>query len=251
MGDLCTPFETQVMGPANPPPLAVPDAPGTKLITSASERRPYLVSSETDTHRALTRGLAEYLSTLTRNGAGGKTLRFAATLNEWAEPEDKSRYPYAAVYGSDDRGTYEPLQFGPEIVHEFEDSPTERKALQQDSEFTQKLAVDVWATNPADRTALMAMVEEAIRVPDVPVPWMFGTRLWLPHYYGAIAEYEPLGFGYVEDSDSQLRNERKAVLIVQARVSALRLVTRPVFQPQARLTVVSPPELISTTEGRC
>ena len=50
-----------------------PPAVGTRLVSDAEDLRSFTANQETDARTALTRGLAEYISTLTWADAGGRS----------------------------------------------------------------------------------------------------------------------------------------------------------------------------------
>jgi hypothetical protein len=226
---------TQEQGPANPPTIPAAQV-GTRLL-GQNERPEPLPDAVTDTHLALTRGIAEYLSQQSREGTGGRVLRFVKTFEQWAAPEMRAEYPSVGVYAQE-RGRYDASQLTPSIEHEFDkDSQEQRRVLVKRAEFVQQLLVDVWAKDNGERTALMLLCEEALS----PTLFMFGCRLYLPHYYGQAAIIEPVGMGYVEEPDAQLRNERRSVLLVEARVDAMALVSLPVGRLQVAGTVSTLP----------
>jgi len=91
------------------------------------------------------------------------------------------------------------------------------------SEFSQELQIDLWATDPKERSYLMAMIEEALN----PVDWMYGMRLVLPFYHNATATYELLTSQYVDSSDAAMAKYRRASIGVRANMTVYRMLTVP------------------------
>lgn len=242
------PIPPQVQGPASPAPLPATQ-PATRLVRSPTEAPPLLASATTDTHEALTRGLSEYLSTVSRMGPGGRLLAFQASYSQWQEPEQNRLYPSVAVY-SNEKGSYEPNQLIPNLEATFEPEPGKqrRMGLVKKGEYSQELIVDIWCTDPVARSTLLLACEEALTPVQLqePAAWMYGVRLWLPHYYGQIATYEPTGMGYIEDQDAQLRRERRSTIVVKAHVSVCSLVVLPEGTAQAKAQQVSQDPLPSS-----
>jgi len=169
---------------------------------------------ETDAHTALARGLAEYLGQQTVE-VGGRKLQLT-TYTTWAEPEDAIRYPSAAIGAGE--GVYD-RSFTPSYQVTIEGN----LRLMAYSEFSQELQIDLWATDPKERSYLMAMVEEALN----PVDWMYGMRLVLPFYHNATATYELLTSQYVDSSDAAMAKYRRASIAVRANLTVYRLLTLP------------------------
>ena len=179
---------------------------------------------ETDAHTAMARGLAEYLGQQSIE-VGGRKLQLT-TYTTWAEPEDAIRYPAAAVGAN--VGAYD-RSFTPQLV-ETVDKKTRLVAF---SSFVQELTVEVWATDPKERSYLTAMVEEALN----PVEWMYGMRLVLPFYHGTVATYELLSSQYLDSSDDAMAKYRRVQFTLNGNVTTYRLLDFPDSNPRLRLDV--------------
>ena len=70
----------------------------TRLILKADDLQRITPRRATDVRTAMTRGLAEYLSTLSVVWAGGRDVRFKKVLDVYSVPENLSEYPSAVVY---------------------------------------------------------------------------------------------------------------------------------------------------------
>lgn len=188
---------------------------------------------ETDAHTAMARGLAEYLAQQVIE-VGGRRLQLT-TYTTWAEPEDAIRYPAAAIGGA--AGAYD-RGFTPGLVQTV-DKKTRLLAF---SEFAQELTIDVWATDPKERSYLTAMVEESLN----PVDWMYGMRLVLPFYHGAVATYELLTSQYVDSSEDAMAKYRRVQFTLNGNLTAYRLLDFPDANMRLRLDVDDPSVVITS-----
>lgn len=212
--------------PTQPPRNSVQLKPGARPVSSLV-RDPNTANQltgyrETDTHTAMARGLAEYIGQQSIE-IGGRKLQLT-TYTTWAEPENQVSYPAAAVGAT--AGVYD-RSLVPSIVKTLDND----LRLVAFSEFSQELTLEVWATDPKERSYLVAMVEEALN----PVEWMYGMRLILPFYHSATAVYEMKGSQYVDSSDDALAKYRRAVFTVQGTITAYRTLSFPSAQPRFRL----------------
>ncbi len=200
--------------------------PGARPLSSLVKdpyQQPVLTSvRDTDTHTAMARGLAEYLGQQTIE-VGGRKLQLT-TYTTWAEPENQVTYPAAAIGA--EAGIYD-RSFTPTVVETLDKDAR----LVVTSEFSQNMLVDVWATDPKERSYLTAMVEEALN----PVEWMYGFRLILPFYHGATAVYEMLSSQYLDSSDDALAKYRRSQFTVRGTITAYRVLSFPAARPSARL----------------
>jgi len=162
----------------------------------------------------MARGLSEYLGQQTIE-VGGRKLQLKA-YTTWAEPEDVVTYPAIAIAA--EAGIYD-RSFTPSY-----ESTIERDVrLMAFAEFQQNLIVDLWATDPRERSYLCAMVEESLN----PVDWMYGMRLMLPFYHNTVATYEMLSSQYFDSSDDAMAKYRRAQFTVRANMTTYRLLRFP------------------------
>src|SRR6185312_8725315 len=153
------------------------------------------------------------------------------------------RYPFLMVSGSESGKFDVTAGIGPPLpIAEFDTVTGDqqmRQALFRATEYEQMLSLDITATDSMERAFLSLLCSEALSpAPPIEGPWMYGCRLYLPHYYGEVATYEPIGYGYTENADMAMRRERQSVLMVKAKVPMLTLATYPVATPVVR-TVAS------------
>lgn len=216
--------------PIQPPRNSIPLKPGPRPLSSLMQNpnEPLTLTSvrECDAHTALARGLAEYLGQQTVD-INGRKLQLT-TYTTWAEPEDTVRYPAAAVGAT--TGTYD-RSFTPD----FQTTIAGDARLFAYSEFNQDLQIDLWATDPKERSYLMAMIEEALN----PVDWMYGVRLRLPFYHGTTATYELLNSQYTDSSDEALAKYRRAMITVRANMTVYRMLRFPDATPRSVVQVTS------------
>lgn len=226
----CTPPVQPVSGPYGVASLnQYPDG-ATKLITDPSTPPHYTANRTSDARTALTRGLAEYLMTLMLPANGGRDFYFRKVYEVWAEPEDPADYPSAAVLMQED-AQYDSSRFTPNGMTAFRLPAPDGRYLLTSSELTAKLVVEIVATDPVERQALVSMVEDGM----TPVDWMYGVRLALPHYFGQHATYEPLSVQYFDSDEEGMRRFRRAQITVAASVPVTRLSAYPDAQPRFRL----------------
>ena len=188
---------------------------GTRKIDSASSRQVFSNHRETDTRTALTRGLAEYLETLTIDWVGGRQSRFVKVFQTWAEPESMIDYPSAVVYASES-GNYEDSVLSPTTIK----IPDSSLYLREVAELKLPMTIEVWSNDPKERMALSAMLEDALD----PHEFMTGLRLELPHYHNQRATYEKMSMTYEDAPDTAQRRWRKAVFSVTGHITQLRRV---------------------------
>jgi len=105
--------------------------------------------------------------------------------------------------------------------------------LETGSELQLVVHLDLYETDPDGRTALVAMVEDAL----LPVNWMYGARLELGHYFGMHADYALESVTYIDSAQSAKERLRIAHLEVSASVPVVRAVKLPENQTRLRTSV--------------
>lgn len=211
------------------------DADAARLVRNARERVALTDRRETDCRTALTRGLKEYLEQCSalvidadETGTHGREVRFQKVLGGWADPEVPAVVPSACVLALDE-GSYDASRLTPKVF-DLESG----LSLQESSEFTQRLAIEVWAKDPIERMALVAMLEDALD----PVEWMTGFKLVLPHYHATTALYLKQSSVYLDNEQNAQRNHRRAVIMLTASmVQYRRLGVVPRMDVRFALTV--------------
>lgn len=226
MGVCCPTCGAPAPNPIQPPRNSIPLKPGARPLAHAVIDPEYSVTltayRETDAHTALAKGLAEYLGQQSVD-INGRKLQLT-TYTTWAEPEDTVRYPAAAIGA--DMGTYS-RGFTPS----YEQTIGGEVRLLAVSEFEQNLQIDLWATDPKERSYLCTMIEEALN----PVDWMYGMRLILPFYHNAVGVYEMLSSQYFDTSDDAMAKYRRAIFTVRATLTTYRLLNFPDATPRVQV----------------
>lgn len=192
-----------------------PPQRGTQLVLRADLKQVLTDLRETDVRTALTRGLVEYLETLSIDWVGGRRSRFISVLQVWAEPEAVAAWPSAVVY-AEGPGQYEDAVLSPKTIA----VPNSNRVLREISEVKLDITVEVWASDPVERMALSAMLEDAFN----PHEWMTGLRLRLPHYHNSHATYEVTAMSYEDSSDGAQKRWRKAIFNLTGNLTQLRRV---------------------------
>lgn len=190
-------------------------------------------NQETDIRLALTRGLAEYMSTLSRKVPGGREVAFKAVHDEWAEPEENAVYPSAAVYLTGP-GTYQPRALSPAINPNQRLPPPDNRYLVIPVEYQVDAAVELWATDPEERTALIQMLETGFN----PVYWRSGFVLELPHYFNIRATFIATELNIPDDAEDAIRRYRRAIFTVQCQGPLVTLFSFPDMRPAFELKAV-------------
>jgi hypothetical protein len=224
------------------PPSPVMNAPGplfyggTDVTPVLRNNTPPVITNrhETDARTALTRGLAMYLRGLEFDGGAGRILAFGnRVFDSYADPEVQAAFPSALV-SSDTPGTYDASRLTPgepvDRVQAFEGN-----AIYATSEFVMDMVIDIWATEPRSRMALVAGMEQALS----PTDWMYGLRLDLPFYFGARAGYELQSVQYIDSEESATRRYRRASMVVSGRVPVYRFAAKPLARPRLALDVTT------------
>ncbi len=224
------------------PPSPVMNAPGplfyggTDVTPVLRNNTPPVITNrhETDARTALARGLAMYLRGLEFDGGAGRILAFGnRVFDSYADPEVQAAFPSALV-SSDTPGTYDASRLTPgepvDRVQAFEGN-----AIYATSEFVMDMVIDIWATEPRSRMALVAGMEQALS----PTDWMYGLRLDLPFYFGARAGYELQSVQYIDSEESATRRYRRASMVVSGRVPVYRFAAKPLARPRLALDVTT------------
>lgn len=216
---------------------APPPAPAqeTELVTDRSREQVLTDRVETDAHTALTRGLSEYVLGLEAIADGGKATRFKLVTADFPDPEGGEDYPAAGVW-SPSTGVYDASNFAPGKPCIIADQSGTLTGLSKSSELMLDLFVDVVCTDKDERTAVVAMLEQAFN----PTLFMYGFRLVLPHYFGVHATYEPTGGQYQDADASSIQNRRRARITVRANVPVISIVSGPRVRVRSMVTVPEP-----------
>ncbi len=207
----------------------------TQLVVPRTSSGPLTARRDSDTRTALTRGLAEYISSVVVEREDGRKLRFQKVFSSWAEPEEGSVYPSAIAY-TIGAGVYEASKFAVVPTKDSQlPAPDERYALSP-SEFVIDVTVEIWATDPPERTTLVAALEDTFN----PFTGQYGFSLDLPHYHNVRATFEPLQMGYMDSETDAMQRNRKAMFLLNARVPLIKLASFPDARTSVRVVAVGP-----------
>lgn len=205
------------------PGLISSPAGNTQLVRRPGPPPEHTQIRETDARTALTRGLREYLETLSIDWVGGRQSRFTRVYDQWAAPENVAEFPSCAIY-SPGEGTYEAHT----LTQSIKRIGVTQYGLRKAAELTLPLTVEAWINDPRERTAVAAMLEDAL----FPVEWEAGFHLELPHYHNARATFLASSSTYRDGVDTNGRRVLLVVFSVMASVDVLRFVGPiPLFQP--------------------
>jgi hypothetical protein len=226
--------DDQLNAPVLGPPTATlsPHQP-VVLFTSARQRPPPLTANQaTDAHTGLTRGLAQYLRTLsTGSFADGRDIRLIDVAETWSEPEKEACYPCGCIYAPE-IGHYDASRLSPEAVLKEAVPAPDGRFIIKTAEFTQDLVGELWCTDNKQRMAVAAMVETGLTASN----FMYGVKLLLPHYFNSVGIYELKDMGYIDSAELAKERIRKIHFVVSGQISVLRLAEIPGAKPRATAT---------------
>lgn len=194
-------------------PLTV-DAQVARLISDPSDLEILTTNRRLDPRTALARGLAEYLASGTIDWYAGRQMRFKKVLEVWAEPQAPAVWPSLAVVAGSP-ADYQADHFAPGT---FPVPGQPGHYIRVVAGLVQQFELTIWTTDPEERCALVAMVEDMLE----PNEWMTGLRLELPYYFGARATYEKMSVQFLDDPDESQRRWRRAVIAVTGAIPQLR-----------------------------
>jgi hypothetical protein len=227
-----------------PQGFAPPDAP-TRLVTSADDLRRFTANQETDARTALTRGLAEYISTLSWDDFGGRQLQFERVFSTWPEAEDEAVYPSACVRATGP-GDYDNARLTPSTSTNAQLQLPDGRYVVSPCEYTVSLTLEVRVTDPDARKAVCSMLEVALN----PLEWRYGILLELPHYFNQRATMELASMNYVDAEDRALQRLRIAEFNLNACVPVTRLATLPMAKFKTRVEVSPESSVIKGVASR-
>lgn len=142
---------------------------------------------ERDGKQAALRVLALYLSELTfrRPGNVGKPgikLRVPLERIVVEQTARPTEMPSIVILGEDE-GDYLAVGLSTFLEESSRDVHGKGTVLQVQSEYQEKVVVEVWASTKAERTGIMSGIESAL----VPTEQMYGIRFRVPEYFGQTA----------------------------------------------------------------
>lgn len=196
----------------------MPGAGGIPLAPTATQ--------ECGARLAVQRGLAEYVEQLRYAALGGAALRLRTVTDEWAEPETNASYPAAVIYAQGP-GAYEAASMSPAIDPRCRIPLPDGRYVVRSADYVATVALEIWATNPEERTGLEAMMESALN----PNFEKYGFELQLPYYFNQRAAYTLVETSVSDDADQALRRYRLVTFTLKARVPVVQLFSFPDGKP--------------------
>jgi hypothetical protein len=207
----------------------------TQLIDRPGILVRHTIDRSTDATTAIKRGLKEYLEQLAIDTESGRRIEFERVFDVWADGEHLAEYPSAVVYVTGD-SIYDAHNMSPTVRPEMQifDGATEtRTYLVKAAELQVDLLVEVWCTDPEERVAVKAMLEDALN----PVDWMYGFVLELPHYHNTRAKYEMLTSKLPDTEANAFRRDRQLSITIRSTIPVLRVAQLPSAKPRLEITV--------------
>jgi len=189
---------------------------------------------------ALTRHLAAL-----RFSSGAGQFMFAEVFDEWPSYSQKYIAPSAAVLPGS--WTYGDAYLTPTLMEDTWEPKGERGfGLYKLSEIEVTLEVSMRTNSTAEREAIVAIVEQSFRHPELLMSQAGarnGILLPMPEYYGLCARFALLSGRVIDDEDRAMRENRDAILNVSAQatqvavgpVSPLNLKVRQMVGPEVDL----------------
>lgn len=215
--------------------LELPIHDPTRLIVDPTLKRVATPYSATDATGALTRGIAEYVASLSLTPNGPPA--FVKCFDEWANLEDDAVYPSFAAYTNDNDAVYEAASMSPNVsMDRYPDGTYEVSS----AELAIDVKCEIWANDPEERTLLLRMLEAAFN----PVDWMYGFRLELPHYFNQRATFAPDRLTRLGAAQEALQRFVNARMVIHAVVPVTRVLPFAQGRPTVRTSVVQGPLVV-------
>lgn len=208
----------------------------TTLVTKSNFTPEYTANVECDVRTAVTRAVAEYLATVSMPMKGAE-VRFKTTHHTWAENEEVAVHP-AAIVTSNDPADYDDQSMTPQLIALGEDDNGNLLHLNNPCEFVQNIVVEAVVQSTAARRNISMLLERAFN----PVEWMYGLRLVMPHYHGAVVELAALSSAYMDNEEDAKRRLHRLVVVLGARA--------PLLVPFRAMPRMKPRAVLEFTEGR-
>jgi hypothetical protein len=101
-------------------------------------------------------------------------------------------------------------------------------------DYVQDVQVEVWANDPAERSAVVMMLERAF----LPQAWRYGFTLELPYYFHGRATYALKDLTIRDDATTSQQRLRAAVFTLAARAPMIVPMHFPDARPRFELASV-------------
>lgn len=187
-----------------------------------------------DGRTAALRVLREYITDLTfyrANGRGLPPIPFKVDPKnfhiEWPENVQDMVTPSIVVIQGPN-ADYAFVGLNSYVEEDTVDVYAKNTVLQWQSEYTETINLEIWASSKAERRAIIAGLEIAL----VPTEQMYGIRFRMLDYFSELVCFTLMRRRIIDDADGA-RNRRKAQLEIEMRHNVVSLVNyvplRPVF----------------------
>lgn len=117
-------------------------------------------------------------------------------------------------------------------------------ALAWTGDYRERVTIEVWASDPEERSAVVQALRRAFR----PADGMGTLVLELAKYFDVLARFTLAGSQVVDDQDAA-RNRRRVLLQVDVEAAVVELVGAAKLQPRVRAEVEQGPDECDDDEG--
>ncbi len=185
------------------------------------------------------RRLREYLSLLvfsrTGESADASPIRFSVPIKsihtEMPDEPQGMHYPGIGMIGA--RGAHDAPGLGPLApFDETLDVYGPGTVLLWLGEYTETIQLEIFASFPAERRALLVGITSALRINQ----WTYTLHLSLPSYYDQTASFVLIDSTRIDDPDV-IKGRRRALIGVQLTVPEVLLVNTVTMQPLLQVVV--------------
>lgn len=150
---------------------------------------------------------------------------------EWPDHEEELVFPSIA-FVQNKPATYEVIGLNGYVEEDTRDVYQTGTVLQWMSEWTEEIAIEIWASKKAERRAILSGLEIALS----PTEQMYGIRFRMPDYFNELVCFS-LQSREMADSADSMRDRRTARLIVEMRFNVVALVNYNALNMTARFDV--------------
>lgn len=137
---------------------------------------------------------------------------------EWPDDEDELKLP-SIVMTSNGAAEYAMIGLTSYVEEETRDVYGQGTVLMWMSEYTEKIALEIWAGKKAERRALLSGLEAALS----PTEQMYGIRFRMPDYFNELVCFS-LESREMTDSPDSARDRRTAKLVLEMRFNNVALI---------------------------
>lgn len=135
----------------------------------------------------------------------------------WPAAEVEAAFPSIAMLGGP--ADYLAIGLGNYIDEDTIDKYQRGTAVQWQSEYSEKVTLEIWADSLPELRGILSGVETALTPTEV----MYGIRFRMPEYFGQLVTFSLQSRENVDDADAA-RGRRRARLVVEMRFNVVALV---------------------------